>query len=469
MRDFAAALTWATLIPLSFWSAHIGVILWVWTALLAPNEMLFGFMHAMPLNKVATAVTITALVLNREFKSFYLDGALTILALLAASATLSALMAIGPEDALFPGNAHLYERFVKVLALAFLVAGVMDSRWRVNAVVVTICIAFGFNMVTDGLKFLATAGAHRVVGKTSVGDNNQLALAFLMTLPLVLHVMRYSAVRLTRIAFGALLAIGVIAVIGTFSRGGFIGLVVMALWLVAMSKRKVGGLLLVLAAACALYALAPDSYFARVDTINTADQDQSFMERVVAWKMSTLIALDRPFVGGGFWAVQQADVHAQYLPGLDALDFIKTPPPDAGARAAHSIYFEMLGDQGFMGLGLFLLLIGFSMVLCRRIKRAARQDPSKAWAGDLAAMLQVSLTVFCISGALVSMARFEALYILLALISRLHRIVLVEAQTIQVVKAQAEREPWPRPESAFAIPPAGSRGWRHRAARPLGR
>lgn len=467
MRDIGTALIWAALIPLTFWSAHIGALLWTWTALIAPNELLYGFMHSMPLNKLATALTIFALALNREWKDLYFDSTQAILLALTLSATVSAVMAIGPEAALLPGNAHLYERFLKVLALAFIICAVMGSRWRVHAVVLTVCIAFGFNMVTDGLKFLVTAGAHRVVGKTSVGDNNQLALAFLVTLPLILYTVRHSAVRATKLAFGALLVIGVIAVIGTFSRGGFIGLLFLALWLVAGSRHKIISFMLVAAAAGVLYSIIPESYFQRVDTINSAEQDQSFMDRVIAWKISALIALDRPFTGGGFWAVQLPEVWNHYRLELDTLDIVKTPPPGTEARAAHSIYFEMLGDQGFLGLGLFLLLIAHSLFRCRQIRLASRGDASKAWAGDLAAMLQISLIVYCVSGALVSMARFEAIYVLIAVVSRLNRIVRIEASAAQAAPNPAEpsrrsrRPAVPRPVLASQ---GTSRGWRGRTA-----
>lgn len=460
MRDIPLLLTWAALVPISLWSAHLGVILWIWCSLIAPNELVFGFMSAVPYAKLTAALTFLALIINREWRFFYFDGTMAIFVGLAL------LAIIANAIALSPGHEHLLDRYLKVLTLGVVVAGVMASRWRMHAVIVVICIAFGFNMVTDGLKFLVSGGAHKVTGRSSVGDNNQLAVAFLITLPLIYYLCRHSAWRLMRIGFGLLLAAGLVAVIGTFSRGGFVGLIVFALWMTAKSSRKVLSLTMLAVVAGGLYAIVPSSYFDRVDTINTAEHDSSFMARVVAWKISMLIALDRPFTGGGFYAVQLPDVWNHYISQLGKLDFVTTPEPPEAPLAAHSIYFEMLGDFGFTGLGLFLLLLGRSYLLLARVRRRAQEDPAKAWANDLAGMLQVSLIVFCTAGAALSMAKFEALYVVFALVSRLNRHICVEA--VRPAEAAAVVPGPGAPTASQALRPAmGGEGWRNRTVRTV--
>ena len=81
----------------------------------------------------------------------------------------------------------------------------------------------------------------------------------------------------------------------------------------------------------------------------------------------------------------------------------------------HSIYFEMLGEHGFVGLLLFLALIVFTWRKCGSIIRIAKKDAKHAWSGDLAAMIQVSLVGYTVGGAFLGLAYFDYFYHLVAL------------------------------------------------------
>jgi O-antigen ligase len=119
----------------------------------------------------------------------------------------------------------------------------------------------------------------------------------------------------------------------------------------------------------------------------------------MAWNLG----LDRPF-GGGFEAFQPMTYLMYY--------------PEVGARStdAHSIYFEVLGEQGFVGLALFLALGWFALSACRRIVRLSAGRPDLAWAEGLGRMAQVSLIGYAVSGAFLGLAYFNFFYALLALI-----------------------------------------------------
>jgi putative inorganic carbon (HCO3(-)) transporter len=155
------------------------------------------------------------------------------------------------------------------------------------------------------------------------------------------------------------------------------------------------------------------------------------MGRVVAWKISLLIAMDHPLFGGGMHAVQNPMVWNTYRQDLGSVDFVDTPPADEFPHAAHSIYFEVLGDLGFIGLTLFLAILGTALWNSRQIKRICRGHASLLWASDLARMIQISLIIFIITGAALSMAYFELLYILVIMLSRCRRTVrlALEAET----------------------------------------
>lgn len=419
MRDALFALAWIMMLPLSMASAHVGVMVWIWVAMLSPNELLYGFMAGLPFNKMIAIITLGIIVISNEKKDFYLDATAWMMLTFAAIATVSWLDPIVEST---DGTA-LYEKLIKEIVLALVIMFVMGTRHRIHMTVIIIALSLGFFSVKEGILFLATAGGHKILGVGSVGDNNSIATAVLMIIPLIYYLYRYSSRKIIRAGFMVALVLSIATVIGTFSRGGFIGMLVLGLFWIKNSRNKLGSLILVLTTVALVYNLAPASWFERLSSINTAGEDASFMGRVVVWKMSLLIALDHPLFGGGPHAVQRLLVWDTYKPFLHLVDFVETPPPDVIPHAAHSIWFEVLGDYGFLGLGTFLALLVTAYWHCYSIQRMARKQESLAWASDLARMVQISLATYAVTGSALSMAYFELLYILLALLSRVRRTV----------------------------------------------
>ena len=449
------ALTWATLLPASLMEAHVGVLLWVWTALLSPTDVLIGFMSGLPLNKAIAGITFLRMLVSRERLDRYADPLLKLLIALAATATISWFNAIVSSGDI----TELYLKLIKAIVLAFVIAYVMTTRARLHLLVLVIVVALGFNAVKEGMIFLLTAGGHQVLGSGSIGDNNSLATALLMIIPLTAYLIRRSAVRLVRIALIGTLILCLVTVVATYSRGGFVGLLVLGAFMVKNSKHKFASIGLVLAVIVTVYVSAPASWFQRLSTIEVADQDNSFMYRVVAWKMSLLIALDHPLFGGGPHAVQQLAVWTNYRPSLPSVDFVTTPTALDRPIAAHSIYFEMLGDYGFLGVALFLAGLGATVWNLSKIQRMAKGHPSVEWAADLARMVQISFAVYLTTGAALSMGYFELVYILIALTSRCRRTVfqlLAEENAAlaasRVAPLKSQRLAVPQPAFAFDMP-----------------
>jgi probable O-glycosylation ligase (exosortase A-associated) len=105
---------------------------------------------------------------------------------------------------------------------------------------------------------------------------------------------------------------------------------------------------------------------------------------------------------------------------------IYAPEPDR-VHDAHSIYFEVLGEHGFVGLALFLLLGLMTWRTASSIIGQARGHPEKRWAADLAAMVQVSLVGYAAGGAFLGLAYFDFYYTLIAVVV-LTKTVLIAQQ-----------------------------------------
>jgi probable O-glycosylation ligase (exosortase A-associated) len=149
---------------------------------------------------------------------------------------------------------------------------------------------------------------------------------------------------------------------------------------------------------------APEKWFDRMESIANYQKDESAQGRFDAWRFATKLALDRPFVGGGFRAFYDRDLFLSYI-------------PDAPTnRNAHSIYFEVLGEMGFVGLSLFLALGLCALIMTQRTIWLARGRPDLKWAADLGRMTQVSLLGYATAGAFLNLGFFDLYYTILVII-----------------------------------------------------
>ncbi|MBV9247997.1 MAG: putative O-glycosylation ligase, exosortase A system-associated [Acetobacteraceae bacterium] len=433
MRDFLYHGAWLGLLPLSFYSAHLGILLWIWAAMLPPADLMYGtFGVVLPFNKLAAASVFISLLARPQRKFFYFDFLMGVVASYVLIVTASYLLA--PEHS---GVADVqYDKLWKELVLAFLITGIMYTRHRLHQVALVMSIAFGFYMAKEGLIFLLTAGGHHVDGSGVTGDNNGLALALLMLVPILLFVAKYTAERWIQLGMYITAGLGAVTVIATYSRGGFIGLITLGFMLLKGSKHRIRNLALIAAVGLLLYQLMPDDYLTRMDTIAQADEDDSFTIRLVAWKINLLMALDRPLLGfGPFGSLLGSNWFTRIQ---EASTFLFPTPIINRTFVAHSIYFQALGDTGFLGLFLFLLMLTTALFYTIATQRRARRDPALTWAADLARATQIATVVYMVCGAALSNIYFEPLYLLLALTSRVRQTVRVATAPQRLPMANLE-------------------------------
>ena len=300
MRDLVILAAWVVMLPLALTRPFVGAMLWMWTAFLSPAIYLYGFLETAPFNKISAAVTLLGLALDRGKASFRFDTVFRLLLALLVLGLVSASASISTADA----NWTIYGRLAKTVALCAILQAVASNRLRMHALVVAFCLGLGFHGVIEGLKFIGTGGGHHVMGNDALGDNNDFALLVLMVLPPIAWLYRYTAGRVAKGCLAAAFLLCLLSVIGTFSRGGFIGLLAVALGAVRLSRHKLPAILALVMGMALLTAFAPAAWQDRIHTIDNADQDDSFMSRIVTWKMSVLEALDRPLMGAGFYSLQ---------------------------------------------------------------------------------------------------------------------------------------------------------------------
>ncbi|MGR5237543.1 putative O-glycosylation ligase, exosortase A system-associated [Vibrio alfacsensis] len=411
MRDLFFITFFLVMLPIALRKPFVSVSIWLWSGLFVPIYWLYGFAESIPYNVIFAAVTVLSYLASRNRPEFKLDSLFLFISLFFLHTTLTTFTTIVNPDITWIA----WENFFKVFLLFVFICLIVREKVHFELMIWVLVLSVGFYALVEGLKFVATGGGHNIHGPRGhlMADNNHLALAILMVIPLIAYLICETSDKWLRVGLIGILGICVFAVLGTKSRGGFLGLLVVSAYFWSKSNRKMLSAALITLVCIVAASLVSDRWLSRMDTIKTAKEDSSFMARVVSWKIHTLMAIERPLLGGGFKAPQHGHIWRALALDIDKLDAIPTPPPENKSWAAHSIYFQVLGDHGFVGLFLFLLVICLAFLKLSSIEKYFGQS----WQSKLAKMMKVSLVAYCVAGAALSMAYFELFYALLAMIA----------------------------------------------------
>lgn len=399
MRDLFVTLVVFGSIPLILRKPFWGVLVGSWLGLMNPHILCWGFAADMPFALITAVALILSFLISKEPKQLPRTALTGLLGFWWFWLFVTTLTAFYPDLAW-----ESWDRAWRIMLLTFLMIALLTSRERLDALVWTCVISLGLYGVKGGIFTILSGGVNHVNGPigTFIGGNNEIGLALLMTIPLMRYLQLASTNRWVRIAMVIAMGLCLVAVLGTQSRGALVGLVMMTLYLALKSRNRAGLLLVLAVALSAAFMIMPESWYNRMDTIQTYEQDGSAMGRINAWWTAWYVALDHPLVGGGFNMFQRP-TYIQYAPNpRSVLD-------------VHSIYFQALGQQGFIGLFTFLGIMFGALLTLNRVARFARLHKELGWMSDMSSMVFVSIIGYATSGAFLGLAMFDYYYTLVAI------------------------------------------------------
>ena len=429
MRDILITLIVFASLPLIIKKPVNGALMWIWISVMNPHTQGWGFATTFPFAYIIAIVTLFSVATSNTPKTLPASGITFTLLALVLWMNVTTLFAI------FPAASWVqWGKVMKIMLMSLVIMMVVRSREDVHRMIWVLAVSLGFYGVKGGIFTVQTGGNYRVWGPsgTFIGGNNEIALALIVAIPLMRYLQLSSKNRWVRHGMNLAMALSAMAALGSYSRGALLAIAAMlALMWLKSSKKLLGGMLLMLLAPLALLFM-PERWTERMDSIGNYQADDSAMGRINAWHMAFNLAKDR-FFGGGF-EIAEPSVFARYAPN------------PAAVHAAHSIYFQALGEHGFIGLGLYLLLGGLTWRSAAWIVRHSRNDPELRWANDMAKMIQASLIGFAVGGAFLSLLYFDVPYYLMA------AVVAVRAVVAQRQAATASAEAGRRPASGRRRP-----------------
>lgn len=430
-------------LPLSLMAPAAGLMCWEWFSLMSPHRQVYGFAVGQPFGLVIGVATLLGWLFSSERKRLTPDALPWMLLVWFLWMTVTTAFAPIPDVAWLYWN-----RLIHVLVPIFLAFVLLTNRARIQGMAWVLVISLGFYALKGG-GYVLLGHSGVIIGPpdTEITDNNQLALAVVMQLPLVYYLWKHTRLAWLRLGLAAAIPIEILMIFGSHSRGGVIALSVLlgAFWL-RTDRKIVYGLIGAVIIAGTL-AMLPDWFWQRMSTLNDVQADNSFDSRLLAWRVAIEIARDYFPFGVGFYGEQQPQIWNHYVPA-------------GNFHAAHSIYFQMLGEHGYIGLAIYLVVLLLPLYNASLVVWRTRKDPDQAWAHDLADMIRVGLLAFYVGGAALSVAYWDGYLVLLALTSTLRELTAPKRAAI------AER-PWAAravaggPVADIEVP-ATPQSWRQR-------
>jgi putative inorganic carbon (hco3(-)) transporter len=393
MRDILLSSVFGLMLIQALRFTWAGALLWTWFSIMNPHRLTYGFANTFPFAAVAAGATLLSLAWNRGQVRLPKDLSVVLLITFVLWTCFTTSQAINVDF-----SADTLWITIKIQLMTLVCVAALRERKHIEYFIWVNVLSLGFYGAKGGLFGILTGGNYRVWGPTGsyIEGNNELGLSLVMIIPLMNYLRLVSTRRWVRNLLLAMMLLSVVAVVSTQSRGALLAVLSMGLVLWTRTKYKLRTMAVSLVLGAALLSFMPASWEARMQTIGTYQEDTSAMQRLNSWETAINIASDR-LTGAGF-AIATAEIFAKYAPNRNWV------------YTAHSIYFQVLGEHGYLGLILFMGMGAVSFWNAWRLRGRTLDSPETAWLHDLAGMIQVSMVGYAVGGAFLSLAYFDLPY-----------------------------------------------------------
>lgn len=291
----------------------------------------------------------------------------------------------------WPGGAlqRILDPYIQSIVLFWLIAATVTSQDRLKTMAWTLSLC-AVPLALTGLRNYAQGvflrGRVEGYAQGLASNPNDLALMLVVILPFTVSLIGVARSAISKVLLGGIGLLQIASIIATFSRGGFIALMIVlgGCLLRLVRQRALAPAVLALVILGAGATLLPTGYGARLGTITDLNSDPtgSAQARWGDTVAAVTFIARHPLVGAG--------VGLDYL----ALNEVR----GATWESVHDAYLKAGVDLGLLGMVLYVLLLGSSLVTARRAELEAERegltDVSRLAGGARIALLAFVVAAF---------------------------------------------------------------------------
>jgi len=434
----------------------VWVLLYVYIDILAPQRIGYSIITTLPVSLIAFAAAFGGWIMLDKAKSgarfTFRQG---LMVLLLAYCFWTTRNADFPEAAQFK-----WEWVWKALLFGIFLPLTLTTRARIEGLALLLVLSIGTIVISTGMKTVLGGGGYEnlkffVDDNSGIYESSTLATMAIALVPMIWWLTRFGTVfRPHWLVTGFALALTLscfLVPIGTEARTGLLCIAVLAVMMLRYVKQRI--LFIAGGAALGLAALPflPQSYYERMSTLGQPSGDESASTRVAVWEWTIDYARNHPF-GGGFDSYRGNKF--TYVMPVKVEEgntvSVKYQPVTDEARAFHSAIFEVLGEQGYPGLAIWVLLHLSGLWQMERIRARwkDRKDEAEAWIGPFAVALQLASVIYLV-GALFQGIAYQPVMLMLiglqiGLATYCHRLDSLRPAAPRAAKVQRAARSRPR-------------------------
>ena len=420
MRDLALVGFLVAILALGFRRPFLFVLAYAYVDIVAPQRLSYYLLNSVPFSMIVAVLALVGWLIADDKNGVRIAPRQILMAVLLAYAGYTTIYADLPVAA--QGK---WEWAWRSLVWAIFLPLTLRTRLRIESYLLFMILSAAAIIIVGGIKTLLSGGGYgalnlMVDNNAGLYEGSIISTFAVAVIPLIVWLARFGTVfppdwRVRLFAYALVFACLLIP-IGTQARTGLVCIAALAFLMLRNVRRRMIYVAALAAAMLVAIPFLPQSYTDRMTTISNYQADSSASTRLAVWEWTWEYAQRHPF-GGGFDAYRQNSLRIQTVDTATAgsVEVVSAQTSLDAARAYHSSFFEMLGEQGFPGLALFLLIHGIGLlrmeVLRRRYRNSAGDDD---WISPLATALQNGQIIYLVGGLFVGIAWQPFIYMLLA-------------------------------------------------------
>ncbi len=418
MRDLAFVGFLLALIGIGFRRPFVFVLAYVYIDIVSPQRLTYLLLNSVPVSLIFAGLALASWLAIDDKRDTRAAPRQVLLLILLIYCGITTTQADFPVQAL-----QKWSWVWKALAFAIFLPLTLRTRLRIESLVLFMILSAASIVIVGGIKTLASGGGYGVLNlmvdnNSGLYESSIISTVAICIVPLILWLAKFGMIyppewRVRTFAYALTFACLLIP-IGTEARTGLVCIGVLGLIFLRHTKRRLLYVSLIGGAALIALPLVPSSFTTRMDTIKGYQADSSASTRIAVWSWTWDYVKDNPF-GGGFDAYLQNQLRIEKTAVATAGEqqqVTSTVEYDR-ARAYHSAYFEMLGEQGFPGLTLWLLIHGIGLWRMERLRaRYRKRSDEDAWIAGLAGALQQAHLIYLVGSLFVGIAFQPFVYML---------------------------------------------------------